>query len=75
MNEYYKIEENLKVGDVVVIVRANHTSHVGRLAVVCEVDKDALGSEAVFAIKYRLDSGFESWGRAVPASGLLKELI
>lgn len=70
-----QIEGSLKIGDEIIITQCNNIGNVSKLAIVAEIDREAIGRVGIFAIKFRLPSGFESWCRAVPASSLLKELF
>lgn len=75
IEDYAKIERLLEIGDTVIVIRTNKPQHVGRIAVVCEKDSEAIGITGLFVIRFRLESGYEDWGRVVPATGLMKELL
>lgn len=68
-------ERHLKVGDKIIITNCATDKHIGLTAAVAQIDVKCLGSRYLFAIRYRLDSGVESWCRAIPCTPLMQELL
>ncbi len=69
------IEKTLKIGDKVIITKSNTDKDVGQVGVVVEIDPEGFDSGYLFAIKYKLDSGNMAWGRVIPYTELVGELL